>query len=175
MSLQMVDLFLWEGEEWAYFSCTSNYKLFEIYDPKKYGLFEPEVYNLDVITTMSGCIQGYVVQYAVKENKLFLENLWVNCRNDVYPEINEVKAIKLAVSSNNLYIGDYPLGVFNSYMYKNISERLYFCGKIKIAKEPSIVEIRGIPVYAFRKVYELVFENGVLQNFSDISDISKES
>ena len=125
------------------------------------------IYNLEVKTTMSGCVQGYVVQYAVKENELFLKNLWINCKNDIYPEINGVKAECLEPFKR--YGNKYKDNYRGFYFYENISERLHFCGKIEIAKEPSIVEIRGIPVYAFRKVYELVFENGVLQSFCDVS------
>ena len=40
-------------------------------------------------------------------------------------------------------------------------------------KKPAIMQ--DFMFYKYNQVFELVFENGVLQNFSDISDISKES
>lgn len=165
MTVQMEDLFLWNHQEWVFINDKHSDKLFRFYELKKYELFKPENYGLNIKMFSTNCRKGFLVQFAIKENNLFLENLWVNCEYNIYPEINEVKAKYIDYSDK-----EEELNYAGFHIYKNISERLYFSGKVIIGQEPQKGYLGNtFAFYVYDKVFELIFKNGVLQSFSDIS------
>ncbi len=171
MTVQMEDLFLWNHEEWTFLNDRYSDRLFGFYESKKYELFKTEKYGLNVKMFSTNCRKGFVVAFAVKENNLFLENLWINCEPGIYPKINGIEA---------KYIDDFDKKETSNYagfhVYKNISERLYFSETVIIGKGPYKGYLGNtFAFYKYNQVFELVFENGVLQNFSDISDTYMES
>ncbi len=170
MTVQLEDLFFWNNEEWVFISDKDSDKLFGFYELKEYELFKPEKYGLNVKMASTDCRKGFVIELCVKENKLFLKNLWVNCKDDVYPEINGIKAKYIDYFDKKEY-HNYA----GFYVYKNILERLYFSGKIIIGQEPEKGYIGyTVAFYKYNKIFKLVFENGVLQSFCDVSRKPKE-
>ncbi len=82
MSQQVTDPFIWEGDEWIFIGADNVYDLF---DPEAFGL-KPEAPH-------TACWKGFVVTFETKAGELYLKKLLVNTEDDVYPDINGVKAI----------------------------------------------------------------------------------
>ena len=66
MSQQMTDPFIWNDEEWIFLRADDVYALF---DPQKYGL------NPSPMTT--ACWKGFIIQFSVEHNELFLDKLYI--------------------------------------------------------------------------------------------------
>lgn len=81
MSEQIPDHLIWNNEKWIFILADNIYSLF---DPEKFGLTPTEW------TTC--CYKGFVIQFRIVNDRLFLDELFVNCENKKYPPINGVKA-----------------------------------------------------------------------------------
>lgn len=73
MSAQMNDLMIYEGK---------TYRLAGIAaDDPSVELFEPEHYGIQAFSRSTGCWRGFRATYGLRENRLVLEELGINCDN----------------------------------------------------------------------------------------------
>lgn len=146
MSQQMTDPFIWNDEKWIFLGADDVYSLF---DPQKYGLVPSP------LTT--ACWKGFVIQFSVRHNELFLDRLDVHCENNVYPEIAGILPI---VTDNTRF-----------HRYENIQQKLDYSGTITIGQKylERYLGRSFTGPHMYEKVHELVFKNGVLQSYSDTS------
>lgn len=63
MTAQMKDPFIWNQKKWTFIGADDVYSLF---DPQKYGL-TPTMAN-------TACYKGFIIQFAVIDNSLFLKD-----------------------------------------------------------------------------------------------------
>ena len=49
--------------------------------------FNPEEYGITPYSVCTACWNGYYCEYAIVENQLVLQNLYINAKDDVYPAI----------------------------------------------------------------------------------------
>lgn len=147
MSQQVTDPFMWKGRRWVFLGADDVHSLF---DPKTYGL------NPSPPTT--DCWKGFVVHFCVKHNELFLEKLDVYCHDGVYP--------KIAGISPSERIGT------DFRRYKNIHQKLVYSGIITIGRGylKDYLDRSFTGPHMYKKVYELHFKNGGLQNCLNTSD-----
>ena len=82
MSQQVIDPFIWEGDEWIFLGADN------VYD-----LFNPEAFGLKPEAPHTACWKGFVVTFETESSELYLKELLVNTEDDVYPDINGIKAI----------------------------------------------------------------------------------
>jgi len=139
MSQQATDPFIWENEEWIFLGAENVYSLF---DPQKYGL------NLS--SGFSACWKGFVIQFAVENNELFLDELDVICKDGNYPEIAGISPV---IEEDALFQN-----------YENIHLKLNYSGTITIG-QGYLKRYLGRAFtgsHMYEKVYELTFKNGVL-------------
>lgn len=145
MSVQAKDPFIWEDESWTFLGAEDVYSLF---DPEQYGLHpSPRTTN---------CWKGFVIQFALRNKELFLDELHVYCEDNVYPEVAGIPPVS---------IDDYGA------RYKDIHHKLDYSGTITIGQEylDRYIGRCFTGPHMYGKVHELVFENGVLQSDSDTS------
>lgn len=170
MSEQITDPFFWNDEEWVFIAAE------EVYD-----LFDPEKYGLNPTDISTDCWKGFIIQFSVKNNCLFFDNLWVNCDDKKYPSINGVKAKYIPYIIENSFFERIFMFLKSKYskyseysgyhFYENISKRLYYSGTIVIGQGfmEEYHERAFTGPHMYERVYELVFENGELKSFSDKS------
>lgn len=149
MTMQRPDPFIWDNEEWIFLGAKNVYTL-----------FDPESFGLSPTMTDTACYKGFVVQFALSENKLFLDKLEVHCENNVYPPINGIKPKKGT--------GSY----FSRFMfYENINLQLDYSGVITIGKDmhEKFFGRAFIGPHAYKNTFELTFKNGELIKQKDTS------
>lgn len=146
MSQQLPDPFIWRGRKWVFLGADKVYSLF---DPKKYGL-SPSAPS-------TACWKGFVIRFSVRRRRLFWDRLDVYCKNNVYPKIAGVSPIKI-------FYMDFR-------RYWNLHQRLNYSGTITIGRKPlkeyDDCAFCGPDTYEI--VYQLTFQDGVLQDALDVS------
>lgn len=145
MSQQVTDPFIWEGDEWTFLGADNVYDLF---DPKAFGL-KPEAPH-------TACWKGFVVTFETESSELYLKELLVNTADDVYPDINGVKAIDNQMSF---------------HAYKDLDIKFSCIGTIIVGREfkKGFIGRAFTGPHSYAKTYELIFEEGILLDFKDTS------
>lgn len=70
----------------------SNYALVAISNPIQ---FLPENYGITPEGRCTACYKGYWCEYKIYDDEIFLQNLYINSKDDIYPEINGVCLVKI--------------------------------------------------------------------------------
>lgn len=81
MSQQMTDPFVWDGKEYVFLGADDVY-----------SLFDPEAFGLKPTWPITSCMKGFIVHFELKNDRLSISKLEVNCKDDKYPPINNVAA-----------------------------------------------------------------------------------
>lgn len=79
MTQQMVDPFRWNDEEWVFLGADNIYDLF---DPEAFGLYPK--------ACTTACWKGFVVEFEMEANFLYLKRLMVHTEDGIYPDINGI-------------------------------------------------------------------------------------
>ena len=137
-------------------------------------IFIPEEFMLHPIWMDSSCWRGYQAIYRYHDDVLFLNKLEINLMNDnvdynaiTGPEINGVlPQLKIAQSE----LDSVP---FNN-IYEDVNLQLDFTGGIIIVND-LIQEFYNASefsahIWAYKKIYELIFKEGKLVEKRDISE-----
>ena len=145
MTAQMKDPFIWNQEKWTFIGAEDVYSLF---DPQKYGL-TPTMAN-------TACYKGFIVQFAVIDNSLFLEKLLIRCKNNLYPPINGINPVP----------GDYGMTAYN-----DIHLPLSYTGKIIVGNEmkPEFHHRAFTGPHSYAISFELSFIDGTLVESNETS------
>lgn len=145
MSQQVIDPFIWEGDEWTFLGADNVYDLF---NPEEFGL-KPEAPH-------TACWKGFVVTFETESSELYLKELLVNTEDDVYPDINGIKAIYDKMSF---------------HAYKDLDIKLNYSGTIIVGREfkEEFIGRAFAGPHSYAKTYELVFEEGILLDSKDTS------
>ena len=145
MSEQMKDPFIWEGEEWTFVGAD------HVYD-----LFDPEGFGLKPKAPHTACWKGFVVTFSIKSGELYLESLRVHTEDDVYPDINGVKAKADGRSF---------------HAYKKLHMKLKYSGTIIVGQEfkEEFHHRAFTGPHSYSKTVELKFEEGILVDSKDTS------
>ncbi len=145
MSQQMKDPFIWEGEEWTFVGADN------VYD-----LFNPEVFGLKPKAPHTACWKGFVVTFSIKSGELYLKSLRVKTEDDVYPDINGVKAKADGRSF---------------HAYKKLNMKLKYSGKIIVGQEfkKKFIGRAFTGPNSYSKTFELEFKEGKLLNSKETS------
>lgn len=149
--------------------------------PAKLG-FDPIDYAMWPIGLSTANHRGYWCDYAVADGgMLTLEKLSINSRAGYYPPINGVKpsAPRLVKAKMERWNGkgfetvvEDVLSNRGYHFYDNLRLALRYSGRIMLGRTREAWLCTGYlfpPVWAFREVFELAFEDGLLVDAADIS------
>lgn len=148
MTGQIPDEFLFQGERYA---------ITGINGPT---LFNPFDYGIRTRSASTACWRGFQAFYTILNNKLVIENLFLNSKEE--KRINGIKPKKktdFSADEEAPFFGDF------TYYYLKLNLELNFTGSLLIAKEfinSMYVHMGFQRPIAYRTVYELTFENGQL-------------
>lgn len=153
MTAQIKDTYIFENEE---------YTVIKLSEPPSFNPLQLGVMPFSMCT---GCMRGYWCNYRVSEKEgLLLENLYIGTLKDEYPEIEGI----LPSDEDTL---------FGLHLYRGINKKIPYTGRILIGSGftsdyPSDWSAH-VP-WSFKKIIELVFENGKLVEKNDQSHIAAE-
>ena len=134
------------------------------------GLFDPLKLGLEPVPPSTGCWDGYFCEYLLKENKLLLQNLFINLgagmlsveMPQIGPEINGVKPA----------VGTLKNLSFNNY-YANLNLPISYTGGLLIATgfiRKLYVHMGYHPAWKYEIVKELLLKAGSVIEIRDVSE-----
>lgn len=151
MTAQLSDIYYYRGEEW------------DIAAVEKVWPFDIKSLGVKPVPPHTACWNGYVCEYAIEKDKLLLQNLQL-CLDEEYPEINGVKAVNNPKDKVVLW---------GFKKYEEINIKVKYSGGLIIAREfidDYYIHMGYHHPYAYRQVYELIFEDGNLVEEINRSD-----
>ena len=146
MTGQLSNIFLFKGD------------VYNIAGIEGKGLFVPEDYEIETIPGGTNCWRGFQALYQIKNNKLVLDQLQINVKEDP-KQINNQKAKKNKSSSF-------------MYNYNKLDLVMNFTGSVRIAKDfirELYVHMGHQKTSSYKTVFELHFKKGKLKKEKDIS------
>ena len=171
MTAQITDSFFFEN---------NDYSLVALSAPIG---FEPKDYGLEAYASSTACWRGYWCDYAVEEKKLFLERLYLYNAEGNYPDFNGV-----AVSPQKYEKVAYTEGFDPEIKYdlfpENFGHRTYeahmpmkYTGRILLGDgflRDYYIHMGFQRAWAYEKLIELVFEDGIIKEVNDHSHVAAE-
>ena len=116
MTAQKGDVFKYKEKEYSIIAITNPLN----FNPKEYGIVPSALHT--------GCWKGYWCVYNINDKGIFLEDLYINSKDDFYPSINNVEAV---INNYNLELEKY----IGHHLYKGLNIKMMFSGKILVGDE----------------------------------------
>lgn len=144
------------------------------FDPKEYGLI-PKARS-------SACWCGYFCEYNITKEGLFLQNLYVNTKDQIYPPINGVNVSEkeyhecIAISfkdGKQIQTKSMTENHMGHREYKNVDLPIAYTGKILLGNEflkKYYVHMGYQRSWAYQELIEFEFDHGKLIKKTDHSD-----
>ena len=158
MTAQIGDRFQYKGTSYSVVAMSIPLH----FDPKEYGI-TPE-------SVCTACWAGFWCEYNITDEGIYLENLYINSSDGYYPEIAGVLPWSNGKNGKAVeYMGH--------RLYKGIHLRMPYSGKILAGDEfmPQYYIHMGYQrAWGYKVLKELVFEDGVLLEVNDQSQVAAE-
>ena len=171
MTAQISDKYKYQKKEYTIVALSSAIS----FDPKNWGL-EPHA-------SSTACYRGYWCEYAVEDEELLLKNLYLFNMDDKYPSFNGVEVSPPEFKEYEAYMGSGKKtkkvirpAHFGHRVYKNVNLSIPYTGKILLGDgfmREYYIHMGFQRAWAYEKIIELVFEEGVLLECNDLSHIAK--
>ncbi len=156
MTAQIGDSFKLDKKEYTIVAISEKLK----FDPVKY----------DIIPQMAStaCWRGFWCVYNITDEGIFLEDLYINSKDDYYPEIEGVKPLsEKEVDGEFEYMGH--------HLYKGLNIKMDYTGKILVGDKfmrEYYIHMGFQRAWAYEKLLELVFVEGNLIEKNDQSQVA---
>ena len=155
MTAQVGDSFIYKGDD---------YSIVAISEPIQ---FNPLDYGIKPVACCTACWNGYWCDYHISKEGIILENLYINAKDNYYPEINNVSPEREGKKSF-LYMGH--------HLYKNINIFMEYTGKILIGKDfinEYYIHMGYQRAWVYEVLEEVIFDKGKLIKTVDHSEMAK--
>lgn len=160
MTIQVKDGFFYRDRQFAIFAEANSRFLTSPTD-----FFHPEDFGLKTWGCSTACWRGFIARFTLDEaNRLILKDLYAApfCENP--PLLNGVRPIELSDEKRSNFCGC-------RFLYRNVALRYDYTGSILIGAESrGWTEGWVYDATAYRVVFELDFENGLLTRAVDRSE-----
>jgi hypothetical protein len=156
MTAQLHDQFIVEGESHNVAGVSGD------------GLFDPEAYGLQPVSWNTACWRGYVATYALRDRRLVVRELELNLSMPHQGASATVAAPLL----NGVEARRSPEPYGFEYVYEDLGLLLPYNGGLLLARgflDDLYVHMGFHPAWKYRKVLELIFEEGRLIETHDVS------
>jgi hypothetical protein len=149
MSAQLPDRFIFQGKEYDVIS----------FSPKK--LFDPDQWGLEPSSPHGACLRGTLATFALKDDLIQLKDLryWTH-----RPPVQGMVAGRL--------IHEDEAGECPGYLYEGINAVIPWSGQLVLGRSffwPLLLPRGFQPAWKYKEVMQLVFEEGSLRAFGDMS------
>lgn len=160
-----------------------DYRLAGLFNPNRFSyhivggkeLFDPSSYHIQTIKNTSACSRGYICNYEIIENNLYLMHVGLHCQK------RDTLGIRYRKEGGPPLFGKFPNRVLqrkgSQYIYcnyENLHQLISYSGIVSIANgtvnNKLISTAEDIyPIYKYKTVYDLTFEIGYLASCEDLS------
>ena len=150
MTAQIGDIYKYQKKEFTIVALSSAM----LFDPKNYGM-EPHARS-------TACWRGYWCEYAIEDDELLLKDLYLFNSDGKYPPLN---GVEVSMKSH-----------FGHRVYKDVNMPIPYTGKILLGDgfmQEYYIHMGFQRGWAYKKLIELVFEEGILLVCNDLSHIAK--
>ena len=148
------------------------------YKKKEYGIvaisnpirFKPQDYGITPQACCTACWNGYWCEYEISDEGIMLDNLYVNSKDDYYPEINGI----LPLSEDD---SKQKFRYMSHHLYKGVNIKIPYTGKIVVGKDflrEYYIHMGYQRAWAYKQLKEFIFEEGKLIEVVDHSKVAKE-
>lgn len=160
MTIQVKDGFFYRDRQFAIFAEANSRFLTSPTD-----FFHPEDFGLKTWGCSTACWRGFIARFTLDEaNRLILKDLHAALLCENPPLLNGVRPIELSYEKRSNFCGC-------RFWYRDVALRYDYTGSILIGAESSGWATGWIyDVTAYRVVFELDFENGLLTRAVDRSE-----
>lgn len=146
----------------------NEYSIVAISNPLK---FKPEDYGITPEPVCTACWAGFWCEYHISEKGIVLENLYVNSKDDYYPEINGVSPAAGEKCSKKYieYMGH--------HCYRGVNIKIPYTGKIVVGKDfmrEYYIHMGYQRAWSYKVLKEFVFKDGVLLDVIDHSKVAED-
>lgn len=158
MTAQIGDKFTFKGDD---------YSIVAISTPIGFNF---QNYGITPEPICTACWNGYWCEYEISDTGIFLKNLYINSKDDYYPEINGVRPVDDEKEGQKRY------QYMGHHLYKNLSIPLEYTGKILVGKgflREYYIHMGYQRAWAYENLRELIFENGKLMETFDHGEMAK--
>ncbi len=136
-------------------------------------LFNPNILNLEPVGTCTACWRGYVAGFSLSHSILVLKTLEINLFRDVRDDCGYLQEKKGPVINGvKPNAAQQKFKLFNNY-YCDLNYRIDYTGGLLLANDfiqDLYVHMGFHPAWKYKKVIELIFEDGVLIKELDHSE-----
>jgi hypothetical protein len=153
MTAQIGDRFEYNGRRYAYVMKSDNIG------------FHPREYGITPSFACTACWAGYWCEYSIKEEGLFLKNLFVNSMDDNYPDIEGV----------SVSCGERENLVMGHHVYRNVNKHMKYTGKLLLGNDfisEYYVHMGYQGYWAYGELVLFAFVDGVLVEMKDVSKLA---
>lgn len=166
MTAQIGDIYKYKKKEFTVVALSSVM----LFDPKNYGM-EPHA-------SSTACWRGYWCEYAIEEFELLLKDLYLYNSDDKYPPLNGVEVSLPEFKEYKCQGGKKIImkAHFGHRVYKDVNIPIPYTGKILLGDgfmREYYIHMGFQRGWAYKKLIELVFEEGILLECNDLSHIAK--
>lgn len=172
MTVQIGDIYRYQNKKFTIVAMSS----LNIFNPRSFGL-EPH-------TGATVCWRGYWCEYDIVDDELRLKDLYLFNADGNYPPINGTEVSNQEFEEYESYRGNkkkcekvkIPAN-FGHRVYRDINMLIPYSGRILLGNEfmdEYYIHMGFQRGWAYRKLIELVFEEGILMECNDISYIAEE-
>ena len=173
MTAQIGSIYNYQGER---YSVVAN---------EGYIHFDPTEYGLHPTTRCTACWSGYWCEYDIKDDGIYLKNLFVHCEDDNYPDINGVSA-KIENEEVEVFLGRRRKETrtmekhMGHHIYADLNIKMEFTGTKKILAGKDFLQEYYIHMgyqmfYAYKTLTEFIFKDGDLIEIIDRSEIAAQT
>ncbi|MDO5519779.1 MAG: hypothetical protein Q4G58_04725 [bacterium] len=155
MTAQQPDIYIYKGQHYSYITEK---------DKRKATSFHPNSYGITPASICSNCSSGYFCEFEVINDKLVLQTLQINSKDNTYPAINGV----LPLAPN-----DAP-GYTGYHVYKDLQLPVAYTNSLIIGNgflSKYYIHTGFQHAWAYRNVLELTFKEGQLMGQCDHSSL----
>ncbi len=140
--------------------------------------FDPKDFGLEPHAISSACWRGYWCEYAIENDKLLLKNLYLYNEDDNYPQFNGVEVSPPEFEEYKCNGGKKVTmeANFGHRVYREVNMPISYTGKILLGDgfiQEYYIHMGFQRGWAYKKLIELVFEEGILLECNDLSHIAK--
>ena len=171
MTAQIGDKYKYQKQEFTIVALSSRM----LFDPKDFGL-EPN-------SRSTACWRGYWCEYDITDEELLLKNLYIFNSEGKYPPLNGVEVSPPEFKEYECYRGNRKKrekvsmpAHFGHRVYRDVNLPISYTGRILLGADfmqEYYIHMGFQRGWAYKKLVELVFEEGVLLESNDLSHIAK--
>ena len=173
MTAQIEDRFLHRKKRYSLVAITDSIG----FDPREYGLI-PEA-------RCTACWRGYFCEYKVAQEGLFLQNLFINTKDEIYPPVNGVPVSEMEYhectvisfkDGKQIQRKEMSENNMGHREYKDVNIPMAYTGKILLGDEflrKYYIHMGFQRSWAYKELVEFEFDNGKLVKKTDHSDTAQ--